>query len=152
MNNMEQILNEMAPCGLRCSLCFAFEGGAIASSAQALIGKLGNFSPYAERFSTLLNEPVFDKYPDFEVFLQYLSVPKCRGCRIDACRFFGRCKVRQCTKDRGIDFCSQCDVFPCSDSGFDEHLEKRWVAMNNRIREIGIDGYYDEIKDTNRYV
>jgi hypothetical protein len=50
-----------------------------------------------------------------------------------------------------VDFCFQCPEFPCDNTGFDEHLFKRSVQINLRIQEIGIEKYYEEIRDKPRY-
>jgi hypothetical protein len=47
-------------------------------------------------------------------------------------------------------FCYQCPDFPCNNTGFDEHLHKRSVDINNRMKEIGVEKYYEEVKDMKR--
>ncbi len=40
----------------------------------------------------------------------------CQGCKTDGSRLFVHCKkctIRSCARDKGIDFCSECDVYPC---------------------------------------
>ena len=44
-----------------------------------------------------------------------------------------------------------CDEFPCGRTGFNEHLYKRHVAINLRMKDIGITAYYDEVKGLPRY-
>ena len=34
---------------------------------------------------------------------------------------------------------------------FDDYLRKRWIEINQRIKEIGIENYYYEIKEKPRY-
>ena len=50
-----------------------------------------------------------------------------------------------------MDFCFQCDEFPCEKANFDEHLRRRWIAMNERMKEAGVETYYEETKDEPRY-
>lgn len=39
---------------------------------------------------------------------------KCNGCRSDTLSFYCRsCKMKSCAKEKGIDFCSECDEYPC---------------------------------------
>jgi hypothetical protein len=59
--------------------------------------------------------------------------------------------VRDCYKSKGVDFCFQCDEFPCEKSNFDEHLKRRWIQINKRMKEIGIESYYQETKENPRY-
>lgn len=147
----EFIKSRLSPCGLHCGKCFAFADGDIIHLSQKLKDSLGKFDIYAERFVSLLNEPVFANYPSFKLLLNHFSIPKCKGCRNEKCLLFKNCKVRECSKEKKIDFCFQCDKFPCNDTGFDEHLEKRSVDINNRMKKIGVEAYYNEIKDKTRY-
>jgi hypothetical protein len=147
----ESIKQRLAPCGLHCGKCFAFKEGAIREYSGKLKAELGNFDAYAGRFVHLLNEPVFEIYPDFKSFLSYLSAVDCRGCRKENCKLFGACKVRSCHEKQKVDFCFECAHFPCQDTGFDENLYKRSVAINQRMKEIGVGAYYEEIKNKPRY-
>lgn len=146
-----EILDLLGSCGLNCSRCFAYTDGEIKKLCAGLKENLGNFDIYAARFEDLLDEPVFKKYPDFKVMLNFFANVQCKGCRNDECKLFTACNVKQCSKDHSIDFCFECNEFPCKKHGFDEHLEKRWISINNRMKEIGVDAYYLEIKDIPRY-
>ena len=150
MNKNVKVTDRLAPCGLHCGKCFAFADGDIHALSVKLRENLGNFRPYAERFSTLV-DPVFKKYPEFEAVLDYLAHSDCKGCRKEKCRFYTNCRVRSCSEEKGVEFCCQCDFFPCDKTGLDENLYKRHVAINKRIAEIGAEAYYNEIKDTPRY-
>jgi hypothetical protein len=147
----EQVKNSLAPCGINCSKCFSFSEGDIKIKSKELKNLLGNFDIYARRFVELLDEPVFKKYPDFKDMLSYLSLVDCKGCRKDNCRLFISCKVRDCYSKKNIDFCFQCEEFPCNNTGFDEHLYKRYIEINMKMKEIGVENYYNEIKDKPRY-
>lgn len=52
---------------------------------------------------------------------------------------------------RFVNFCFQCNDFPCDDTGFDEHLYKHSVDINMQMKKNGIKKYYMEIKDKARY-
>lgn len=39
----------------------------------------------------------------------------------------------------------------CGNTGFDKHLNERSVMINNRMKEIGVKEYYNEVKDKPRY-
>lgn len=146
-----QILETLAPCGLNCQKCFAHVDGDIRKHSLKLKEKLGNFDIYAQRFETLLGNPVFKKYPDFKEMLDFLASENCRGCRHEQCKLFKNCGVRACHQEKDIDYCHQCDDFPCNKTGFDEHLHARWIKLNERIKAVGIDQYYEETKDQHRY-
>lgn len=147
----EEIDARLAPCGLHCAKCFAFADGDIRRSSRELQQALGRFDIYAKRFAEMLDEPRFAKYPDFAEFLALLASSSCRGCRKEQCKLFKGCQVRACSHKRGVDYCFRCEEFPCSHTGFDAHLYGRFVANNDRMRQIGIERYYDEIKERPRY-
>lgn len=149
--NYNNVLNNLGPCGLNCSKCFAFENGTIKQLSTKLKENLGNFDVYAERFVELLDQAVFKKYSDFKEMLDHFANVECKGCRKDECKLFLSCKVKQYSKDHFVDFCFQCEEFPCKKHGFDEHLEKRWINIQYKMKEIGVEGYYNEIKDLPRY-
>ena len=147
----DQIKDRLAPCGLHCGKCFAFVDGEIKNNSIKLKESLGDFDIYARRFVDLINEPVFKKYSDFKELLSYFALVECRGCRKEKCKIFKDCKVRDCSENKGVDFCFQCNDFPCENTGFDKHLHKRSVDINMRIKEIGVENYYNEVKDKSRY-
>lgn len=147
----DEILNSISPCGLSCEKCFAHEAGDIRRYSLKLKEKLGNFDIYANRFIDLLDEPIFEKYPDFKKMLDYFASENCKGCRKESCKLFKNCGVRACHQEKKVDYCFQCDDFPCTNTNFDEHLKKRWLKLNEKIRKTGIESFYAETKDQPRY-
>ena len=143
-----EILKILAPCGLNCNKCFAYINGETRKASIKLQNLLGSFDIYAERFSSFL--PVFKNYPSFKSLLSYLTKENCSGCREGSC-LYPDCGVRDCYKNKKVDFCFQCNEFPCENSNFDTHLKRRWIQMNNRMKEIGIESFYQESKDNPRY-
>ena len=148
----QPILEALAPCGLSCEKCFAHTNGAIRRHSVQLKEKLGNFAPYAKRFETLVGDPVFAKFPDFMELLDYFATGNCGGCRHEQCKLYKGCGVRACHQEKAIDYCHECPDFPCERTGFDEHLHARWIKLNQRIREVGIEQYYAETKESPRYL
>jgi len=147
--NYEDILKVLAPCGLNCHKCFAFKDGEIKKTSRKLKELMGNFDIYAQRFSKFL--PVFRNYPYFKELLFYLCEGECKSCREGTCEH-PNCGVIECYKEKGVDFCFQCDEFPCNRTNFDEHLKQRWIKMNKRMQEVGVEVYYQEVKDKSRYI
>jgi hypothetical protein len=148
----ERIKASLAPCGLSCETCFAHADGDIRRYSRGLKEKLGNFGPYAQRYEALLGDPVFRKYPDFAEMLAYLASENCRGCRNEQCKLFRGCGVRPCHQEKGVDFCYQCDAFPCDRTGFDERLYEAWLRINEILRDKGIEKYYEKTLERPRYV
>lgn len=149
---MSDALNDkFGPCGLLCEKCFAFDNGPIKVHAEKLKESLGAFDKYAERFTTMLDEPVFSKYPQFKEFLDLLCSSGCKGCRKQECHQFKGCRIKLCYKEKEVEYCFQCNDFPCDHTGFDENLKMRWIKINNKIRNMGLENYYAEIKDKPRY-
>ena len=136
------------PCGLNCLKCMVYADGYIKRHARELQRLLGSFDIYAERFSEFI--PAFKNYPSFKEVLDIFIKVDCAGCRKGDCKY-PNCGVAACYKDKGVNFCFQCDEFPCNKTNFDEHLQKRWIKLNERIQEIGIENYYSETKDQPRY-
>ncbi|MBI9083254.1 MAG: DUF3795 domain-containing protein [Desulfobacterales bacterium] len=145
----KEILDHLAPCGLNCSKCFACTRGDIANHSRELKSLLGNFDVYADRFSKFL--PAFKDYPPFKRMLDHLAEPDCKGCREGTCKY-PNCGVVDCYREKGVDFCFQCEDFPCENSNFDPHLKARWISMNRRMKEIGVEAYFEETKDLCRYI
>lgn len=144
----EDILHELAPCGLNCRKCVAFRDGDIRKTSEQMQRLLGSFDLYAERFSRFA--PVFVNYPAFKELLAHFAQADCRGCRSGQCRY-PNCGVMACHTDKGVDFCFQCDEFPCDKTNFDPDLKRRWMQMGSRMKEVGVEAYHEETKDAPRY-
>lgn len=144
----EEILQRLAPCGLNCTKCLMHEGGEIRATAGRLKDLLGSFDRYAERFSSFM--PVFRNYPQFKDLLAHFTTGDCKGCRKGMCRYPG-CIVPSCSRERGVDFCFQCSEFPCTRITFDPDLRRRWLEMNTRMKEVGVEAFYAETRDLPRY-
>ena len=147
----ERIKEAIAPCGLCCETCFAHVDGDIRRYSLKLKEKLGNFHINAKRFETLLDNPIFSKYPAFKEMLDYFASENCKGCRNEQCKLFKDCGVRPCHQEKQIDFCYQCDEFPCEKTNFDPGLYKGWVMINEKIRAMGIEQYCEAARGRSRY-
>ena len=144
----EDILNILAPCGLNCQKCLSHINSDIKMLSQDLQTALGNFDRYAERFSGFM--PVFNNYSQFKELLHFFTQGSCQGCRSGDCKY-PNCGVAKCYQAKGVDFCFQCDEFPCNHSNLDPDLHRRWLQMNMRMKEIGVGAYFEEIKSQPRY-
>jgi len=146
--NYDEIKSFLAPCGLNCMKCQMYSEGDIKRHSAELQTLLGAFDSYAERFSKFLS--IYQNYPAFKQLLAHFSQANCKGCRRGDCKY-PNCGVATCHRQKGVDFCFQCSDFPCEKSNFDPNLHERWLRMNRRMRELGVEAYYEETKDQPRY-
>ena len=147
--NYDEILDILAPCGLSCKKCIFNLDGEIQLHSKKLKELLGSFDNYAKRFSKFL--PLFNNYPQFKELLELFVNADCKGCRNQSCSIYPNCGVIDCYKKKGVDFCFQCDGFPCEKTNFDPDLKRRWILINERMREIGVETYCEESMKFPRY-
>jgi len=151
MGPMATVIEQTAPCGLNCGKCMAFKGSEIHRHAKALQEAMGpNFAQYADRFAGM--NPVFEAYDEFASVLDFLAEGTCSGCRKggEAC-LFTDCGIKDCVHEHGVQFCHECNRFPCEDHGLPEALEQRWRENNERMREKGLYAYALELRLSPRY-
>lgn len=144
-----KLLEIIAPCGLNCGKCVAFKHGEIRRHSLAIAKLLGlNFDRYAERFTEL--NPVFENYAAFKVLLEFFGEGSCGGCREGGC-LRQPCNVHRCVREKGVDYCFECDEFPCERTGFPPFLYEKWRNNNITMKQLGVEGYYKKIEDMPRY-
>ena len=85
-----KVKESIASCGLCCETCFAHVDGDIRTYSHKLAEKSGNFHINVKRFETLLDDPIFSKYPAFKEMLHYFASENCKGCRNEQCKLFKR--------------------------------------------------------------
>lgn len=144
----EALLKRVAPCGLVCWTCAAAKDGIIQRRGRALRRYVEGFDPYAEKLSEF--EPRLKKFPEFKAVLELIGEASCEGCRDGVCKVPG-CGIAPCAKDKDVDFCFECESFPCEKADFDPLLKAKWLAANERMQEIGVETYFEEVKDSSHY-
>lgn len=145
----ELCASQLGPCGLSCGQCLAFNGGPIQELSVGLAEKLGdNFEAYARRFEN--GEPVFANYPQFRQVLDYLADGACKGCRQGGC-LFKACDVPECVAAHNVEYCFQCDEFPCEKHGMPQGLAERWKANNEKMSEVGVHEWLCGCRQRPRY-
>lgn len=133
-----ELLDRFAPCGLDCSRCFARAGGAVQRPAAELLQALAGFEHLAPRVAQ--RAPVLAAYAQFHEVLAHLAQASCPGCRASG-GFLPTCAARTCHSERGVDFCFQCDQYPCERNEYHSSLHDRWRRYNDRMREVGIEQF-----------
>ena len=146
----DTVRERIAPCGLNCHKCALHIDSEIKRHSAALAHALGpNFGSYAKRLFTAV-DPAFEGYEAFQAILDYLANGSCASCRSGECPF-SLCRVRECVVEQGVDFCFQCDLFPCDRSGMSGPLLDRWRTNNETMKEMGAVEYYLKVRDLPRY-
>ncbi|MFZ5633410.1 MAG: DUF3795 domain-containing protein [Bacillota bacterium] len=146
--NYEDVLKHLAPCGLDCNRCADYENGEIKQLSLKLLQLLGNYRRVAKMKSE--QKPEFNNYQQFEEMLASFSRASCSGCRGDNVLCFIVCQAKTCHREKGVDFCFQCDEYPC-EKQFTGALRERWIQRNNRMKEIGAVQFYYEQLELPRY-
>lgn len=125
------IFDLTAPCGIDCFNCEMFEQN-ITEDMKSKIATIVNCNTQ--------------------------DVP-CKGCRIQGCCgvVMRECKTFTCVKEKGYDFCYQCEDFPCVKlqpcvSRADKLPHNLKVFNLCRIRNIGLEAWSKETKEIrNKY-
>ena len=73
-------------------------------------------------------------------YIERLGKGGCSGCRTGKC-LLGDCRVKDCNRERGVDYCFQCPDFAGCDPGLPAGLAERWRDNNRRMAEMGLAAY-----------
>ena len=130
MVEKKEILEKVAPCSLMCYTCSGYKNGIICESAKTLLHYLQGIKELYEKH---MPGAVKD-YVNFEGILTMYGSAPCGGCRSgvhNGCSIDG-CFILECTKEHGVDFCGECDEFPCKKVSdlFEEEVYKQWLKGN----------------------
>lgn len=129
-----------------CAFCDYLKG-TIVKTAKNLLA-------FAERYGSLRLIVEGNNACNFDEFLKGLEwlasqEQPCRGCRFGGgWSWWPNCPVRDCCIQRGVDFCYQCQEFPCEKLKTEPLLErkKEMIEVNDRIKTIGIEKYAQYLK------
>ncbi len=75
---------------------------------------------------------------------------RCDGCRSEKRCYYcrERCKMGKCASEKGVDFCGECNEYPCEDlRAFQAAMPHRielWKSQE-RIKEVGYEKWYREM-------
>ncbi len=132
----QNLLQYVAICGLYCKLCaHRARIPQQASSLQKSLHEEG--MDYWYQYVPELK----DTFPQFWQFLQNLTSLNC------TCRTGGGppdCEIRQCAKQRKIDFCPQCVGYPCK---LVQALAERYpmlIVDGKRLQKVGLERWVKE--------
>ncbi len=111
-----------SPCGIDCFNCELFETN-VTESMQQKVGDYMNVAP---------------------------ETVKCRGCRISGCFILPNgCEALNCITAKGVDFCYECDEFPCSKlqpcvDGAEKYPQNYKLFNLCRIKNVGLEKWARE--------
>jgi predicted RNA-binding Zn-ribbon protein involved in translation (DUF1610 family) len=74
----------------------------------------------------------------------------CEGCRSNQrYKYCDTCKMYTCAAGKGLNFCGECDQFPCADlrefQAARPHRLELWQSQQ-RIREVGVEQWFSEMQ------
>ncbi len=144
----EGIVKNIAPCGLDCSRCADYEDGEIKVLSSKLKSLLSGYKRVAQLREAISSSYV--GYDAFETMLDQFAGASCGGCRSEHVKCPVQCQAKTCHKEKKVDFCFQCDEFPCQGE-FEETIKKRWLDNNKRMDEKGVEEYYIQESQKPRY-
>lgn len=145
----EEIVQRLAPCGLDCSRCVYFGNGDVRTHAAELRRALADYEKVVPAHAKSI-APVLGDYDKFRAILDLFAGGECVGCR-NGGPCFEFCAARTCFQEKGVDFCFQCDEFPCDRNHYPGSLDRRWRAFGARMKEVGVEQFYEESLRKPRY-
>lgn len=143
-----EVVSRLAPCGLDCERCVMCATGRVKTLATELADALRGFESMASRVADRL--PSLREYSHFAEILGFFARVDCQGCRSGGPQL-PFCAARTCYREQGVDFCFQCGEYPCERNAYPEAMAKRWLSMNDRMREVGVEEFYKESLARPRY-
>ena len=135
-----------------CAFCDYYKG-TIVKAAQNLLG-------FAERYGSLrvmANAYQTCNFDEFMKGLKWLASQEkpCKGCRFGGgWSWWGDCPVRDCCSQKDIDFCYQCQEFPCKRLKEEPLLDskKAMIEANNQMKAMGIEVWIQQLRKKYRQV
>ena len=121
MTSLKKVL--VGACGLRCDICTMYR----AYHDQNL--ELLTEAP--ENFRTRLEIPKEVKFEDIA----------CEGCRSSTLfKYCAECSLKDCISKKGVDWCYECEDFPCESLS---DWQARWrmpvITNLNEIKKMGVE-------------
>ncbi|OIO84956.1 MAG: hypothetical protein AUK32_07915 [Candidatus Aquicultor secundus] len=144
----ELIVKDLAACGLNCARCVKYSDGLTKKLSTELLAALEGHDKVAERLSKF--DETLKNYPAFKEMLLWFSAGDCHGCRNGVSGFPG-CSAKTCHREKGVTFCFECDEYSCNRNNYGPELDAKWKAINNKMKEIGVEAYYQEQAKSPRY-
>ena len=142
MGNLNETQRQLSYCGIYCGDCpmYTREISRTSEKLENLTAQAG-FNQMAEYL------PDMAWYTEFKEKLAWFRENVvCDGCRSDGRQYHEGCTLRDCCSARGIDFCPNCDNYPCNTVEEFKAQSPYFADNMKRIREVGVDAYIEEQK------
>lgn len=140
------ILNACAPCAFCCYTCAAMKGGVIEQTSEKLSHYLEEYYDFTMKNMPFKYRAYRKRIKIFTEQLESMKARKCGGCRSGADErcCIPDCFVAECAKSKNVDFCGECDEFPCSRGTefFRGTTLEKWKSNNELIKSEGVQSYY----------
>lgn len=153
--NRRAILEAIAPCAFCCLTCAAMENGIIAETSRKLRLYLDGYYEFKRQNLPFKYRGHSKKIKVLTEQLERMSDRPCRGCRNGADQrcCIPDCPIPECARQHQVDFCGECDAFPCNQAMgfFKGETLKEWEIRNRQIRENGAENYYQDAISRSHY-
>lgn len=158
----KQILDAIAPCALCCYTCPAKKDGIIANYSKVLLEYHKGYYEFKSRLPLKHKKHLLKQDKIFLEMLEKKTKPSCNGCRNGEHSKYciKGCFILECTKVHGVDFCGECNEFPCDkckqlfsgkNVSFSDNVYSDWLYGNERIKMVGAEQYYTEAISHSHY-
>lgn len=144
---MEKKFQFISCCGkYYCTLCSYYKG--------TIVEAAKNLLPFAENIGSLRLMANAYRTCDYDEFLKGLkwiaaNDEPCKGCRFGGgWSWWGDCPVRDCTMEKKINFCFQCDEFPCEKLQTEPLLDRKKaiIKANEKLKDMKLEKWLEELK------
>jgi hypothetical protein len=147
VESLKREFRHISYCGkYYCAFCDYHKGTIVEAAKNLLV--------LAERYGSLRLIADANNACDFDEFMKGLGwlasqEQPCKGCRFGGgWSWWGDCPVRGCCIQKGVDFCYQCEEFPCKKLREEPLLKrkKEMIEAANQIKSLGIESYMQRLK------
>lgn len=141
-----EMIDAVAPCAFCCFTCAAKKNGVIEESSKKLNHYLEGYYEFNKKVLPFRYRNYSKKIKELVTQLEKFSDRPCNGCRngADERCCIPDCFIEKCTREHNVDFCGECDEFPCKralDFFVGENL-KEWKSNNEKIRNSSPEDFY----------
>lgn len=151
-----KLLDAIAPCAFCCFTCAARKNGIIEETARTLNHYFEGYYDFNRKNLPFRYRNYSKKIKEFTEQLEKFSDRPCNGCRSGANQrcCIPDCFIEECTRSHKVDFCGECDEFPCSRAlaFFKGENLQEWKSNNEKIRQSTPEEFYESAVSKSHYL